>query len=158
MRTYIIYKYQNKINNKVYIGITSETLHKRNLKHLRKVRFKSTTNFHKAINKYGIENFDLVELDKIQTSNKKEAYGLEQFYIDKYNAYKKGYNMDLFGWNISDKSGKNNPMYGKVSGNAHRCSIKGIIYNSVTEAAFELSKNRATILRWIKTKKNCFKI
>jgi len=158
MKTYIIYKYKNLINNKVYIGLTSETLHKRNLSHLRKVRFGSTSNFHQDIRKHGIENFELIEIDTIITSNKKEAYQLEQFYIDKFEAYNKGYNMDLFGWNISDKSGKNNPMYDKISGNAHKCSIKGIVYDSVTDAGVKLNVNRGTINRWIKSKKDCFKI
>ena len=158
MKKYIIYKYQNKINNKIYIGITSETLHKRKLKHLRKVRFRSNTNFHKALRKYGINNFVLTELDCIETKCKKEAYALEQSYIDKFDSYNKGYNMDMFGWNISDKSGSNNPMYGKISGNATTCSIKGLIYNSISEAANKLSKNRNTIARWLKTKEDCFKI
>lgn len=142
----------------MYIGITSETLHKRNLKHLRKVKFGSNTNFHKAIRKYGISNLKLEILEIIETNLKKEAYELEQSYINKFNSYNKGYNMNLFGWNISDKSGKNNPMFGKISGNASKCSINNIIYNSITEASKKLSKNRNTILRWINTRENCFKI
>ena len=54
---YIIYKLTNKINNKFYIGITSETLNHRWKGHCRKARFGSTSNLHQAIRKYGEENW-----------------------------------------------------------------------------------------------------
>lgn len=156
---YIIYKITNNINNKFYIGITSEGLHKRFLGHCRKAKFNPTSNFHKAIVKYGKYNFQKEILHSFETESKKYAYSIEQEYISKYDAVNKGYNMNLFPWACSDKSGQNNPMYGKVSGNASEVFIEGIIYTSISAAAAALNKNRNTISRWINSDKypNCYK-
>lgn len=152
---YIIYKLTNKINNKFYIGITSKKLNHRWLGHCRKSRFGSTSNLHQAISKYGEENWDKEILFEFETTDKKYAYSVEQKYIDKYNAYKDGYNMDIgFGWNIVNRSGENNPMYGKVSGNASKVVIDGVLYSSVSEAGKVLNKNRNTIARWCRSSKN----
>jgi len=65
-----------------------------------------------------------------------------------------------YGWNITNRSGENNPMFGKVSGNALKVVIDDVTYNSVTEASMLLNKNRNTISRWcnsIEEKyKNCY--
>lgn len=156
---YIIYRITNKVNNKFYIGITSESLEHRWKGHCRKSRFGSTSNFHQAIAKYGEYNWDKTILLKFSTDNKKYAYSVEQAYINKYDAYTKGYNMDIgFGWNITDRTGKNNPMYGKISGNAKKVSVYGYIYNSVSEAGKMLNKDRNTIVRWCNNKqyKDCY--
>ena len=66
--------------------------------------------------------------------------------------------MDIgFGWNIVDRSGKNNPMYGKVSGNASKVVVNGNLYNSVSEAGKVLNKNRNTIARWCRSEKEKYK-
>ena len=155
---YIIYKLTNKINNKFYIGITSETLNHRRKGHCRKARFGSTSNLHQAIRKYGEENWSKEILFEFKTTDKKYAYSVEQEFINKYNAYEDGYNMDIgFGWNIVDRSGKNNPMYGKVSGNASKVVVNGNLYNSVSEAGKVLNKNRNTIARWCRSEKEKYK-
>ena len=155
---YIIYKLTNKINNKFYIGITSETLNHRWKGHCRKARFGSTSNLHQAIRKYGEENWSKEILFEFKTTDKKYAYSVEQEFINKYNAYEDGYNMDIgFGWNIVDRSGKNNPMYGKVSGNASKVVVNGNLYNSVSEAGKALNKNRNTIARWCRSEKEKYK-
>lgn len=155
---YIIYKLINKINNKFYIGITSETLNHRWKGHCRKARFGSTSNLHQAIRKYGEENWSKEILFEFKTTDKKYAYSVEQEFINKYNAYEDGYNMDIgFGWNIVDRSGKNNPMYGKVSGNASKVVVNGNLYNSVSEAGKFLNKNRNTIARWCRSEKEKYK-
>lgn len=155
---YIIYKLTNKINNKFYIGITSETLNHRWKGHCRKARFGSTSNLHQAIRKYGEENWSKEILFEFKTTDKKYAYSVEQEFINKYNAYEDGYNMDIgFGWNIVDRSGKNNPMHGKVSGNASKVIVNGNLYKSVSEAGKVLNKNRNTIARWCRSEKEKYK-
>lgn len=150
---YTIYKITNKTNGKFYIGITAKTLETRWRGHCRKANIGSTSNFHQAIIKYGFDNWNRDILEEFYSSDKKYAYAVEQRYIDEYQAYYLGYNMDVFGWNITDKSGVNNPMYGKVSGNAKKVSIEGVTYNSLTEASKELGKNINTISRWCNSSK-----
>lgn len=152
---YEIYKHTSP-SGKSYVGITSENTHTRFKKHCRKARFGSTSNFHKAIRKYGEDCWKTEILDAFQAEKKKEAYAREQFWIDSENSE---YNMDCgFGWNIADRKGENNPMYGKLSGNAHKVSVKGLEFNSVSLAAEHFSVNRGTINRWIKSREDCFKL
>lgn len=152
---YEIYRHTSP-SGKAYIGITSEDTYTRFTKHLRKARFGSTTNFHKAIRKYGESYWQTEILDAFYSESKEEAYSREQSWIA---AEKPEYNMDCgFGWNIADKRGCQNPMYGKISGNAHSVSIQGVEFDSVTLAAKYHCVNRGTILRWIKTRKDCFKL
>lgn len=151
---YIIYKITNKVNNKFYIGITSKTLKHRWNGHCRKARHKPTTNFHQAINKYGEDSWGKEVLYQFETTNKKQAYRIEQIFIDEYEAYSKGYNMDIgFGWNIADRRGANNPMYGEISGNASPVVAGGKKYSSVTAASKALNRNRNTVASWCKSGK-----
>lgn len=148
---YIIYKLTNENNGKFYIGITSKTLRERWRGHCKKSDFGSTTNLHQSIAKHGKDCWKKEVLHKFYETSKKKAYAIEQEFIDKYNAYKNGYNMDMYGWNIVDRRGKNNPMYGKISGNAKKVVVNNVEYNSITEAATLLNKNWNTIWRWCKS-------
>lgn len=114
--------------------------------HCRSSRHNPTSNFHQAIAKYGEFSWDKEELYSFETTNKKHAYGVEQIFIDEYNACSEGYNMEVgYGWNIADRSGKNNPMYGKVSGNASPVVASGEEFSSVTSAGKALNLNRNTV-------------
>lgn len=92
MRTGIIYKYVNIINNKVYIGKT--TVKNRNYGHKYSSR-EEKTKFYYAIRKYGWENFkySVLELitDNIDDLNYKLSE-LEKYYVYLYNSQKNGYN------------------------------------------------------------------
>lgn len=89
MKTYYIYKFQNKINGKIYIGKTNDLL-KRYKEHLFDRRGNSM--FHRAIDKYGVDSFsfDVVATAKTQ----EQANTMERLYIALYKSYKpNGYNM-----------------------------------------------------------------
>lgn len=93
---YYIYKATNKINGKIYIGQTldfkrrkSEHLSAKNGVHAKCI-------FHKAIQKYGKENFEWEIIDTCQTLD--ESLFLESLYIAQYNSCtfmknSKGYNI-----------------------------------------------------------------
>lgn len=55
----ILYEVLNKINGKVYIGITRTTLKKRFSSHLLSVKKGSMTPFHCALRLYGEDNFEI---------------------------------------------------------------------------------------------------
>lgn len=88
-----IYKIQNKINNKVYIG-QSINIETRWRHHKSYPLSSSHYPIYRAFNKYGLENFDfsIIELCSVNELNEKEIY-----YIKKYNSYYKGYNQTTGG-------------------------------------------------------------
>lgn len=90
----LIYKYTNIINNKTYIGQTRQSLEERHKKHLQQSKNNPIDCFHRAIKKYGIENFtkeiveDDIPNDKL---NEREIYWIS--YFDSYYISGRGYNM-----------------------------------------------------------------
>lgn len=58
--TFTVYIIKNKINGKLYVGQTSAKLKKRLQHHKNEGKTKNTY-FHKAINKYGWDNFDVIK-------------------------------------------------------------------------------------------------
>ena len=65
----IIYKIENKINHKIYIGQTRFTLERRIKEH-----FKTYKNLHidNALRKYGLDNFDISILEDVDNSRLSE--------------------------------------------------------------------------------------
>lgn len=88
-----IYKITNKINNKIYIGLTIQGVKVRFLHHLYEARSGSPFPIHRAIRKYGEENFELEIVKSIESSE--ELKELEKFYIKEFKANNRqfGYNM-----------------------------------------------------------------
>lgn len=87
----LIYKVTNNLNGKMYIGQTRRTLRARKLQHIRDAKKGSKVQFHRALVKYGVDNFTWETL--CYTDNKKELNELETYYIEKYDSINKGYNM-----------------------------------------------------------------
>ena len=58
MRTGLIYKFTNRINNKIYVGQTTCKLQDRVNKHLQD-SYSDEFYFHRALKKYGIDNFNI---------------------------------------------------------------------------------------------------
>lgn len=89
---YSIYCFTNKVNNKSYIGLTSN-LKARKYAHIKSASSgKRNSSFHRAIKKYGIENFSFVV---IETCNSlKEANEAETLYISLFMTKSpNGYNL-----------------------------------------------------------------
>lgn len=95
----IIYKIENKINGKIYIGQTIQKLSRRISSHI----FPSKENvsvIDRAIKKYGIDNFVISQIDhadSIDELNEKEIYWIKYYNCIAPN----GYNIE--------KGGKNSP-------------------------------------------------
>lgn len=92
-----IYKITNKISGKCYIGQAVD-IRKRLQQHVASYIRKSILKIYKAINKYGIDNFQVEVLiilnifGKNKSEIKKELNAQECFYIQLYDSYKNGYN------------------------------------------------------------------
>lgn len=95
----VIYKCTNKINGKVYIGQTRQSFSARKRQHKNQAENNSSTYFHKALKKYGFDNFQweiLLVCFSLCELNKKEIYFISFFSsADKT----KGYNIKLGGDN-----------------------------------------------------------
>ena len=90
-----IYKITNKINGKIYIGQTSSTTEERWKGH--KYAWHSTRScptLYNAFDKYGIENFEIEEIEQCNTKDLNER---EIYWIKQYNSYEEGYNATVGG-------------------------------------------------------------
>lgn len=106
---YKIYLITNLVNHKKYIGLTKNSIAVRMAKHIQAAKSEEGFLLHRAIRKYGKENF-IIELVEDNLSLE-DAYVKEKFYIQQYNTYFKnelGYNMTLGGENAIQNQGENN--------------------------------------------------
>lgn len=91
-----IYKITNKINGKCYIGKTLNSIEERWREHQsdsKKERCKDRP-LYRALNKYGIENFLIEQVEECDENIVPER---EQYWIKYYNSYHYGYNATLGG-------------------------------------------------------------
>lgn len=114
-----IYKIENLINNKVYIGQTKQKVNYRYSQHFSRLRNNNHQNnyLQNSFNKYGEENFKfevVCECESLDELNEKEAYYIEEFSsMDSNN----GYNLQSGGKNYShssiskQKMSKNNALF-----------------------------------------------
>lgn len=92
-----IYKITNKVNGKIYIGLTTKGSGVRYRQHWNESRIGEPAPIHNAMRKYGEDNFIVEIIDFAETVN--ELKEKEKYYIAKYNATDKsiGYNVSLGG-------------------------------------------------------------
>lgn len=156
----LIYKIYNTINDKIYIGQTTQTLKERIHNYKEEVKFsKHLRPIIAAMRKYGFENFyfEILE-DQIQT--KEELDLAEQKYIKLYHSLitENGYNIELGGNSVGKHSDitkqkirtaqlkEKNHMWNKT-GYQNATSKKiielttGNIYESANLAAIDLNLN-----------------
>lgn len=152
----LIYKITNNINNKVYIGQTTNSLNERIREYRNECKYNPNSRpIIRAMNRYGFNNFNFEIIDK--TDSKLKLDELERKYIKEYNSLitQNGYNVELGGngkgkhsketrRKISEAQiGKLNHMFGKT-GKLNKTSKKvleltsGKTYGSACEAAREL--------------------
>lgn len=127
-----IYAHINKINGKVYIGQTKQTLQKR---WGRGSEYSTCTHFYKAIQKYGWDNFQHIVLEC--GLNDDEINEKEEYWINYYNSIENGYNIKKGGGNIPfTEEHKNNISIGltKTCGHKVICLNTKKIYDSINSA------------------------
>ena len=95
-----IYCIENKLNHKKYIGQTSKTISERFNEHKWDAMNRDDDGMaiHRAMKKYGLDNFMIIELEKLSCANKQDLYNdldlLEMSYIERYcTMVPKGYNV-----------------------------------------------------------------
>jgi group I intron endonuclease len=93
----LVYKITNDVNDKVYIGITINTLKYRFKNHCKTsvIEKRSGYKLYNAMKKYGKNKFHIHLLEEVLTW--KDACRREQEIIKEYNTFKNGYNSTLGG-------------------------------------------------------------
>jgi group I intron endonuclease len=91
MTTSIVYMAVNKIDGKMYIGVTSKSMEERKYRHQYVANRGSKHHFHRALKKYGNEEFTWTVIEEFQTY--KEASNAEMLYISEYRKTNILYNM-----------------------------------------------------------------
>ena len=86
MNNFTIYMHKNKINNKVYVGITCQ---KTNYRWGAGSGYRQQPKFYNAIKKYGWDNFEHIILFENLTFEEAKQKEIEM--IDKHNAFTKKY-------------------------------------------------------------------
>ena len=91
-----VYKIINDVNDKVYIGLTFDTLENRWKNHVHDKNAWESRNrpLYRAMNKYGIEHFHMEEIEQCDDLVVNER---EQYWIQYYDSYHNGYNATLGG-------------------------------------------------------------
>lgn len=92
MREYSIYIIRNKVNDKVYIGQTSQSVKERFNQHKKPSTIKKRGSYkiYNAMQKYGIENFYVETLETGISESAIDAKECE--YIEKFDSFRNGYN------------------------------------------------------------------
>lgn len=91
-----IYKYTNKINGKIYIGLSND-IQRRKHEHQSLANRGDRMYIHQAIKRYGIENFDFEVIEVFEKEDRVLMGEREQYWIEHYNSYKNGYNETIGG-------------------------------------------------------------
>lgn len=92
-----LYRIVNKVNGKLYIGITYKTIERRYREHVSRSKNHKYKNYplYKAMNKYGLDNFYIELIGDFEKGKLEE---METYYIKKYNTFGvDGYNATLGG-------------------------------------------------------------
>lgn len=126
----VIYKIENKVNDKIYIGSTSD---KEGRWYGHKWRLKNNCHHNphlqNAWNKYGSDSFEFSVVEKVDKTS--DLIQREQYYIDnlepEYNIVPKADRSELSKETKQKMSestkGENNPLYGKEFSEEHRRKI-----------------------------------
>lgn len=93
LKKFIVYKIINNINNKVYIGSTKTKLNIRWSEHKwTALTKKSDTPLYRSIRKYGIENFQIIEIFNV--FKLEDLYKIEDYFIEYYKTlHPEGFNL-----------------------------------------------------------------
>jgi group I intron endonuclease len=161
----VVYCAVNQVNNKIYIGLTSQILKRRIATHICKSKNPQNNYFHNALNTHGKDSFKwyvLYQSNDINQLKEKETFYINEF---KSNDREKGYNLSTGGEcpvfnqesceKISKKAkernlnGENNPFYGKKHSEETRKHLskirKGIRFGPFTKHSEETKKKLSEI-------------
>ena len=151
----IIYKITNDVNGKVYIGQTTRPMITRWKEHVSDSYNGCMYPIHKAIRKYGVEHFHIVQIDMALCRDEldsKEEYWIKE--LDSLTPH--GYNIRTGGKSsrFSEEAlkQKHDALYMKPSGRSNpvRCIETGEVFQFAKEAYYKYGYQHSKILECCK--------
>lgn len=117
-----VYKITNKLNGKIYIGQSIRPLTRWKEHQYSSINATDRSYdypIHKAMRKYGIDNFSFEIIESIEENSQKalvdKLHKLEIYYIGFYDSYNKGYNATHGGDGHYGLRGEQSPNWGKTA-------------------------------------------
>ena len=97
----LIYKIENQVNGKVYIGLTTQSLNCRKAEHMHRLRDgKRQHKLYQAMRKHGVENFTFTQIASVLS----DIGDVEMDIISQYDSYGRGYNATPGGDVVSEET------------------------------------------------------
>ena len=134
-KTYCVYSHTNKVNGKIYIGLTSMKPEER---WKNGVGYHAGTHFRNAIDKYGWDNFEHRIIKDGLTED--EASYWEQYYISFYNSTDRRYGYNMSSGGESGGHPQTEETRKKISENGYHYGMLGKKHSN--EAKAKMSKSR----------------
>lgn len=135
VKTYCVYSHTNKVNGKIYIGLTSMKPEER---WKNGVGYHVGTHFRSAIDKYGWDNFEHRIIKDGLTED--EASYWEQYYISFYNSTDRRYGYNMSSGGESGGHPQTEETRKKISENGYHYGMLGKKHSN--EAKAKMSKSR----------------
>jgi group I intron endonuclease len=147
----VIYLVTNKINGLKYIGQTIKTLEERKNQHIKNALRGSKYHFHRAIKKYGPDNFEWEVLEGVVSVD--DLNYLEIYYIEKYNTFiGEGYNSTKGGHGCS--GWKHSEETKRIIGEKSKEQIRKPLTNEQRKKLSDFQKDKTLVERWGEEKAN----
>lgn len=137
MKIYTIYTITNLVNQKKYIGYTSQTIRQRFKDHCDTAKREQKYKIHRAIAKYGVDMFSISEI--YQSHDKAHITSIEDYFIKEFNTQH-----DDYGYNMANGGQGGNI---KSAEQLHKQSIKWKEHNIILDI-------KADPVKWAKWKEN----
>ena len=132
---YLVYKITCLTNNKIYVGQTTEKIEKRWNRHIG-YQLKTDDHLHRAMRKYGVENFSIEVIDKAR--DQEELNKLELYYILNLNA---DYNINKTGLKCGGDTLSKHPNLKEISNKISISKIGSKNPNSSKVSALNIKTN-----------------
>lgn len=132
----IVYGVLNVINGKIYIGQTTKSLEQRKKQHERDIKSRSPYIFHRALNKYGWENFKWYIIKRCRNQedlNNSEIATISQLKTQNY----------LYGYNIS-KGGRGGAIVKRIVTEETKRRISESVKKAMRNPVIKAKKEQGT--------------
>lgn len=148
-----IYKIENNLNNKLYIGMTTMTLKERWRRHKTAYKTNDSPLYH-DMRKYGFKQFCIKAIEEVE--NNEDMPDRERYWIKELNTLTPhGYNRTIGGYSLK---GVHNPFYGRKHTNETRYKLSKIASKRTGDLNHFYGKSHSQYTKDLISKRNSGKV